>query len=301
MVGDGRPMRIALEARNESSHPAYWVDGRQRLATCTSVRIIDDRRLVCASLVGQALYLIEFNKQLGTHRVLDRVSTVCAGAPVCTDLLDFDGCDLLATSNCEDSSASFYRLTGDRIRHQSDVRIDGSDSGFCHGVAFAPGTAMVCAAIQSGAETFQLWSRNSSAVLARIADPGWKPKDSVFISPHRMLAAYSGRAGQQGSKNTNGSKLALIEFADDFRSHEALREWPLDTGQVDSISYSKGDVFVSDQGRDQVHRFRLDGDLHQVESFSGYEFPHGIHYHAPSGLLAVTNYATNSVDLRHVG
>jgi hypothetical protein len=294
-------VKIAMETRNESGHPAYWVDGRQRLATCTSVRLIDERRLVCASLVGQALYLMEVDAQQGVHRVLDRVTTVCGGPPVCTDLLDFDGRELLATSNCEDSSVSFYRLIGDRLQHESDLRIGGQHRGFCHGVAFVPGTDLVCVAMQSGAECFQLWSRTANTIVARVADPGWMPKDATFTTTTRMLAVYSQTAKLQDGPASRRSKLALIEFSDDFQAHRTLSEWFPDTGHIDAISHSAGEVFVTDQGRDQVHRFRLENDLRKIESLNGFDFPHGVDYDSASGRLAVSNYGSNTIELREIG
>jgi hypothetical protein len=295
----GDAVRIALESRNQSGHPAYWVDGRQRLATCTSVRVIGEHRLVCASLVGQALYLVEFDASHG-HRVLDRIDTICGDTAVCTDLLDFDGNDLVATSNCEDSSVSFYRIDGDRLRHLSDLRIDGAHRGFCHGVTFVPGTDLVSVAIQSGAESFQLWSRSSGAHVASVADPGWMPKDSAFVAGNRMLALYSQTAKPQSGTVIRCSKLALIEFSADYQTPRKTAEWFPDTGHLDCISQAAGDVFVSDQGRNQVHRFHFDGELRPIESLDGFNFPHGVHYDAPRGRVAVSNYGSNSVELRAV-
>jgi hypothetical protein len=273
----GRTVKFALEARNESGHPAYWVDGRQRLATCTSVRWIDERRFACASLVGQALYLVEIDAQ-GGHRVIDRASTIRGDAAVCTDLLDFDGKDLLATSNCEDSSVSFYRLDGDRLRYESSLRIGGEHRGFCHGVAFAPGSDLICVAIQSGAESLQLWSRTTQT----------------------CIAVYSRTAKRQDGPAAHRSKLALIEFSEGFRTHRTVSEYFPDASHIDCVAHSSGDVFVTDQGRSQVHRFRIDGELRQLESLDGYDFPHGVDYDRVRGRLAVSNYGSNSVELRAV-
>jgi len=245
--------------------------------------------------------LLEFDARRGSHRVIDRVPTLCAGSPVCTDLLDFDGDDLLATSNCENSSVSFYRIADNRLRHESDLHIDGQYRGFCHGVAFVPGSDLVCAAIQSGARCFQLWSRSKNIIIAQVTDSDWSPKDAVFIQPNTMLALYSQSAKLSEGTAVRRSKLALIEFSEDFLTHRKLSEWHPDTGQLDSVAHSAGMVFLADQGQDQVHRFRLEDDLRKIDSLTGFDFPHGIDYDAANGRLAVTNYGSNTVELREFG
>jgi len=293
-------MNISFEQRNPKGMTAHWAAGRQRLATCTSVRLIDQHTLVCASLVGQAMYLLNFNLDSGIYRVIERIDTVANGATVCTDLLAFDGKDLLATSNCEDSSVSFYRLAENRLRYESELRIHGADAGFCHGVAFAPDCDLICVAIQAGGRSLQLWSRTSGELVARYIDPGWMPKDVVFIAPKTILALFSQAASAKDVVKKIESKIVLIEFSADWQTHLLRGEWVLHDSQFDCVVHSNGYVFVSDQGHDQVQCFHLGESLRKIQNFDGYTFPHGIDFDAASGLLAVTSYGDNSLDLRIV-
>lgn len=293
-------MKIMLEPRNPMGIQAYWVGNRQRVATCTSVRLIDEHTLVCASLAGQAMYLVHFDLSSGTYRVIQRIDTVASGAAVCTDLLAFDGKDLLATSNCEDSSVSFYRLAGNRIQYESELRMEGSDGGFCHGVAFVPDSDLICVAIQSGGQSLQLWSRTSGVRVARYVDPHGMPKDAVFVAPKTLLALFSEAASANKMENTFRSKIALVEFSADFRSHSLRGEWLLQESQYDALAHSFGNVFCSSQTHDQVHCYRIGRQIRQTQCFDGYSFPHGLDFDDARGLLAVTNYGDNSIELRVV-
>ena len=69
-------MIIKLEDINSSGTKLMFVGSRSRLASATSVALLDARRLLACSLVGQRMYLIEFNVARGTHKVLTRISNL---------------------------------------------------------------------------------------------------------------------------------------------------------------------------------------------------------------------------------
>lgn len=51
--------------------------------------------------------------------------------------------------------------------------------------------------------------------------------------------------------------------------------------------------------RDSVLVFTVTDDrLLLATEIGGYSFPHGVHFYAPSRLLAVTNYGINSIVIR---
>lgn len=293
-------MKISLEPRNPQGIPAYWAGDRRRLATCTSVRLISSDTLVCASLVGQAMYMVNYDLNSKKYKILNRIDTMAKGVPVCTDLLAFDGTDLLATSNCEDSSVSFYRLAANHISFESELRIQGEHRGFCHGVEFVPDSDLVSVAVQSGGRSVQLWSRTTGEFVARYASPhGW-PKDTAFVNSHSMLVLFSQSASADKEKDKGGSRISLIEFSDDYQSHTLRGEWSQSESQFDAIVYADGNVFVSDQIHDQITCFRLSEQLTRTHSFGGYSFPHGVDFDSARSLLAVSNYGDNSVELRTV-
>ncbi len=68
-------MRIPFEPRNTSGHPSFRLAGRARLATCTAVRLIAPGRLICASSMGQCLYLMGYELAGARYCVLHHLDT----------------------------------------------------------------------------------------------------------------------------------------------------------------------------------------------------------------------------------
>ena len=202
------------------------------------------------------MYLVDYDLDSMSYQVIDRIDTVANGKAVCTDLLAFDGEDLLATSNCEDSSVSFYRLDGDQISFEYELQIQHEFGGFCHGVQFVPNTDLVCVAIQSGGRSLQLRSRSSGGLVAHYADTHMWPKDATFVDSTSMLALFSGSANQSYVES-DASKIALFEFSADFQSQCLIKEWSISDGHFDSLVYSSGHLFLCNQGQDRVEIFRF--------------------------------------------
>jgi len=86
-------MLIKLEDINSAGLSELFVGPRKRLATCTSVKLLNHRRLVACSLAGQRMYLIGFDLGSGDHEIECCIPTRFGGKDVSTDLLDFDGKD----------------------------------------------------------------------------------------------------------------------------------------------------------------------------------------------------------------
>ncbi|MEM1411838.1 MAG: hypothetical protein AAGH19_05710 [Pseudomonadota bacterium] len=268
------------------------------MATCTSVRRIDERTLVCASLVGQRLYLFRQGHFRRRWHLVSQLDTAYRGARTCTDLMDYDAGHLL-TSNCENQSVSLYRVRRRSLSHVRDYRIQHAEAGFIHGVAFVPGGRLLCATSQTPTPSVFIVDRVSGEVVHHVPGGCWLPKDIAFLDEHRLLVAYSLSHANVDGRGARGSKVALVELSADFTSHEVLWEATVPLDHIDGTRYAAGTWVVASQADDTVHRFRVRRDgLEHLETLRGFDFPHGVDIDVPSQTVMVTNYGSNTVELR---
>lgn len=288
---------IQLPLENRTHHGPLYIGGRRRDASATAVKIIDPCRLVYVSLIGKRLYLTRLDWQKRTYEVVTIVDE-----RLTTDLIDFDGRDLIVTSNCEDRSVSFYRLEGDEIRFERDVPIRDPGAGYCHGAKFVPDRRdLVCATCNSEACGVYFLSTATGQVVYGFA-PGWGPKDVAFVDARRMIVICAERSATREARAGYRGKIVLLEVDIDQRRHRVLDE-ALVEGHVDSCTYDAGRLYVNNQTRDVIHQYRVEGDALQLElDIGGYDFPHGVDVAATSegALLAVSNYGNNTVDVRRI-
>ena len=98
------------------------------------------------------------------------------------------------------------------------------------------------------------------------------------------------KAGQSGYR----SDLMLFDFDVDKGSFELIRTTSYVDCHFDCAVAHEGLIFVTDQANDCVKAFDSE-DLYQVGEIKGFSFPHGVDI--GFGLMAVTNYGTNDIDI----
>src|SRR5688500_3787966 len=116
-------LTLALEDLNNSVHGPLYIGTRRRVASATGVRFLDPGRMLVTSLVGQRMYVVRLDLDQGRAVIESAIETVYQGRGACTDLIDFDGHNLIATSNFYEHSVSLYQLDGDRVAHLRDLAI----------------------------------------------------------------------------------------------------------------------------------------------------------------------------------
>ncbi len=286
---------IALSMENRTQHGAHFVGTRPRFAGATSVKFVDRHRLLYASLLGRRLYLARFDWPSRSHEVVAIVDEKLS-----TDLIDFDGRDRIATSNCEDPSVSLYRLVGDEIVHARDVPIRDPGAGYCHGAGFVPGRPdLLCATCNTGECRVYFLSAETGEVVYAFQRE-WKPKDVGFIDASRVVVLYVEGDVTRRPSDPYRSKVALLHVDVDRRQHRVLSEVVVE-GHLDNFAHCAGRLYVSDQAHDLIVQFHIDGDeLILDREIPGYDMPHGVDALAidEGTLLAVTNYGSNTVDVR---
>jgi hypothetical protein len=297
MSSQARTIVIPLADENRTQHGALYVGPRRRLAGATGVKFVDQHRLLYASLVGKRLYLAHLDWEHGTYAVVAAVDE-----PFTTDLLDFDGNDLIVTSNCEARSVSFYRLVETEIRHTRDLPIRDPGAGHCHGARFVPGRPdLVCATCNSNGHLVYFLAAATGQVVYSFRHAA-NPKDVAFVDASRAVVLYT--EGQITPEKTSPyrSKAVLMRVDIDRRKHHVLSEVVVD-GHVDSCFYVGGKLYINDQSRDVIHRYTLVGDVLVPErKFSGYTLPHGVDALPTDDgtLLAVASYGSNDVNIQRV-
>jgi hypothetical protein len=296
-------LTITLPCVNNSqfSEP-FYVENRARFAHCTGVKLIDEHRLVCTSLIGQRMYLLRFDMRARTYAIEACIQTQDGSKDVSTDLLDFNGGKLLLTSNCEHRSVSIYRLTENGIVFVEAISIDDGDAGYCHGAKFVPGRPdLVCVTSITRGRHVSFISLETRRVVYRINDESWLSKDVCCVTPRLMVVVATRESAGENPSPSSHSKISLIAVNQAFDGHQVLHEVVCEGAQFDGCHVVRGVVYVTDQARDVVQVFHIRGDrLESAEDLEGFSFPHGIDVSADGNILAVSNYGPNTVTLRRL-
>jgi hypothetical protein len=303
-------IRRTIRVRNRLDIPVATEDADEigprfigelsRLATTTGLAVIDSRRVVAASLVGQELILIELPRWgRAAARVLHRCTTVEGERAHPTDLLDFDGVDRLATSNCRAGSIGLYRLHEDDISHVTTIRPKGDPRGFCHGVSFVPGRRdLVVACYSDGSRAVTFVSIEDGQVEYEFTVDEWRAKDLAFVSERRAIVALAAETATRRRVDAYGSALAIVDLDLTARQHSVIDIVRLPRTHVDSCTTDGELVVVNDQTHGTVDAFELGGDgLQFRKTIDGFSFPHAVTLRRDLGVLGVTNYGTSSLTL----
>ncbi len=298
-------MKIVLDVPNVTEHGMYYVGNRPRLATVTAVKFISDSLLVASHLVGQSLFLIQFNRFSGQYKVLQMLETQANGNRCSTDLLDYNEKDLILTSNCEHMNASLYQIENHCLTYLETVEMPGIKTGFCHGAKFVSWHPdWVCLATTTGERNLAIIDIQSSKLIYTWNDADWKPKDICFPAPQQVAIMYSmvpARKELPAAHVPYVSKIQLIEIDSDFKKHRILSETFIEGSHLDGCHFSGNQLYVPSQMYDLVHVFKFTThQFYHIYDLKGYNFPHGIDIDKEHQLMAVTNYGDHSIYLRRL-
>lgn len=289
---DGR-RRFAIECPDVQGLGTRWIGDRERLATLTSVRMLDRHRLVVASLVGNELLLARFD-DAGRGSIMDRCTTTDGVEPGPTDLLDHDGKGRIVTSDCGPGTVSLYQVDRDRLRHVRTVEPGDRPLGFCHGARFVPGQSdVVCASFTTRGAVVAFVDVARSERLAAFQIEGWRPKHTGFLRRNVLVVAYSSGNATLEPGEPYRSALAVIRVVGGVP--ELLHWRELLNTHVDSVDVRGRWVVVNDQAAGEIALFKARRWVLEPRGrVAGFDFPHGLHL-GPGGTLAVTNYGDSSV------
>ena len=271
--------------------PVY-LERRGRYATVTSVKLLDPETLVCASFLEKKLYLVRFDAQRRTHRILDAIPTTYRGIPVETDLADSDPSgEHVVLSNFHHGSLSQYRREGERLAFVRDLDLDLESK--VHGVKFLTHD-LVAATVGSQPTGVRFFDLGLGKPTVHVDLP-LKTQDVAFRSEREMIVLAVHGAPRRRQQVPYGSDVCRVELDLETGRSEVgpLRTW-LDT-HFDACVLHDGRLYLTDQRNDCVKILDPDS-LDGIGRIEGYDFPHGID--VKFGMLAVTNYGANTIDIR---
>ncbi|HEX6834718.1 MAG TPA: hypothetical protein VF132_14360 [Rudaea sp.] len=282
-------------ATRAAPHQCYIKD-RARNSGLTSLRFVADDRFVCCDYNEKTMHLVELN---GTRlRIIASIPTIVQdGTPVQTDLLDFNGEDLLVTSNFYQGTQSLYRLHDNGLSFVGEIKTNGFLH--CHGVRFVPGyrdLLWVCYDGKMNKSIVVLDYRKKTALFTLMMPE--MMQDAAFIGSYALA---QGRTDHIRRDRPYPGQMYTSVFL--FGLPPDLHTAPptlIDTwhgrGHMDAMKEYGGQVYSANQYTDSVDIFGI-SPTERIEprgSMHGFAMPHGLDIRR-DGLLAVTNYGDNTV------
>ena len=274
--------------------PVY-LERRGRYATVTSVKFLDAETLVCASFLEKKLYLVRFDAKRKTSQILDEIATTHRGVPVETDLADADPAgENVIVSNFHHGSFTQFRRDGDRLVHVRDLAF-GLTASKVHGVKYlTPDVfAGTLGSRPTGVRFFDLIRTKPMLQV----DLPLKSQDVSFLSDREMIVLAVHGAPTRKRQKPYASELARVTFDFDTGAFEIGVRRIFEDTHFDASVIHAGRLWLTDQRNDCVKLFDPDS-LDEIGRIDGYDFPHGIDLEF--GMLAVTNYGANTIDIRAV-
>jgi hypothetical protein len=164
---------------------------------------------------------------------------------------------------------------------------------------------LVAAASTGKDPAVHVFSLDAEDAVYVFAFDDWRPRDTGFVSSTRLVVPYA-RNSATGTADASGDesivRLVELNLGGRFRrSHDVVAELAFDGSRFEGCVHRAGRVFLADQAGDRVIECSIDGDaLSFVREHPGYDFPHGVDFLPSQGLLAATNYGSNTVTITKI-
>lgn len=267
-----------------TQHERFYVGERQRYATATDVKFIDDKFLLAAQLLNQTLYLIDYSNGF---EIIDSIKVNFR-----PDLIDYKN-NLIVTSNQTDKGSvnggiSLYEIKENKLLLIKDFVIDNVQGHGCkiidnENILFSSISELTLGIFNLNIKTGEYYKIYTGEKFIR--DMDFKDEYLFIISAPGSPVTTPNR----GSKN----KITCLNY----KTLEVMSEIYYGK-QADSIVI-KGDLcFLSSQITDEVFCFKInDINLDYFGKIEGFDFPHGLDIY--NDLIAVSNYGDNSIQIEN--
>jgi len=285
------PLVIPLP-RLQSKLPPVYVGDRVRESTATSVVLLDGQTLACCHFNGCRIFLVRFDLTLGSYEIVASADTTFAGVPTETDLMAGNGNGGLVASNFFPKACSLYQVDGHEVRLVKDIPYSTAD--FVHGVKFYRADVVALTSRYTSGGVHFLDTRTGRCVY-RLGVPKLSVQDVCFLSDTRMIIVSTRGSPALVSKQIYGSVFHVVDFDVVRGKASKVGQFEFGAAHFDNIVMYRNVLYVTDQYNNRV--VELDPEnLKPLGHHSGYAFPHGLDVNFD--ILAVTNYGTNTVELR---
>ena len=284
---------VHFEDINNSNRGPIYIGDRQRLATITSVKFLDNTTFACCHFVGRKIYLVRFDYHRKNYRLLDSTDTVFNGNTVETDLCDSNERGEVATSNFYQRTFTQYRREGDRILFDRDLPFNPGNN--VHGVKYFRPNILAVTCVKTPAGIYFFNSDTMEQLL--YIETSVKAQDVCFLSDNRWVLLATRGTPTSTKRKMYKSEIHLIDFDIPSQKYETTFTKTYETAHVDCMVSHNGKLYITDQFNNTVLIVNPNS-LEQTGELTGYTFPHGIDI--KYGMIAVTNYGNNTVDIRPI-
>jgi hypothetical protein len=256
---------------------------KQRYATATDVKFIDDKFLIAAQFLNKTIHLIDYTNGF---KVIDSIVN-----NQCPDLIDYkDG--FILTSNMpymgnDGGGASIFKIENNKIVFIEDFHIRKTRS---HGCKIIDGNNFLISS--TGDMNHGIFSINRETnSIENIYNLKKDIKDLDLIGNDLFLTVTQTRPNHMNSVQYKQSTITWLNYS----NLEVIDEIFFD-GQSDAIAI-QGDIgFVTSQPTNEVICFKIGNlKLEIIDKIKGFDFPHGIDVYGD--LIAVSNYGDNSIEI----
>jgi len=293
-------LNIILENLNQSNHVKLYVAKKERLATATSASFVNKNYLVVTNLVAMKMYLYFVDYSKKEYYVVDKIDTIHNKKLTLTDLLDFNGTDLLITSNCNNGTQTIYQIKNNKLAYVKDINTLESRDSFCHGVRFYPKHKdIICATIFKGSSV-NFIDIKSNKLIYKIVYPNkkYRPKDLTFNGDNIIVLYTDSDAKSKPTDKIYKSLLVYYHVELINKKHHIIVTHSIDKSHGDSILLHNNLIYVNKQLTDKINVFKLNNNtIKHKKDILGFNMPHGMCIDSENNLLAVTNYGDNTVKI----
>ena len=294
---------VSQENRSHFKEP-FMVGNRARFATATGVRFISDYHFIVASLLGKSLYLFEFDPISKASKMLSTIDTQNAEKLVSVDAIDFNGRNLLITSDCEFSTISIYEVSEGSLNYKESIQVGDIPNNYIHGARFISSDSdIVAATVTEGKKGISFISRSKKKRIGHFSTGDWGVKDMSMLKydSDRFIAVCTQNNVGTDFKTKHAINIVLVQTPRRFMKYKKFKvidSYTVQDASIETIAVRGNYAFLACQSSDSILVMRYDDkNLYKVDEISGFSLPHGVDI-SPSGKwMAVASYGTSSVDL----
>jgi len=299
-------MEFIITGPNTYNRTPHWFAGNSRYETTTDVKFVNDTTLVVANRMAAILYLVEFNIEAQTFKILDRVSLTYEG-PVTLTSKGFQKSrypkfpDLLTIVNNTiyvatlDNTISKIQIAN--MKFTKPTLFTFNDNGFYHGITIHPthkNVAYLSSALTSPKLVIADLSTGKTQDIILPKFEGKVVRQTRFLDETHIVSTCGGSLISSTDHNKVYDSCVGVFILPSFKCLD-LVEFP--STHIDDICVHDGVIYITNQGatKAKVCKYKFDGKLQLIEEIVVGGFPHGID--ARNGILAVTSMSRSSVQL----
>jgi len=138
----------------------------------------------------------------------------------------------------------------------------------------------------------------SDKVIYKLPAPGVSVQDVCFPSENRAAMLSNLGSPTYAAREIYPSVLQLIDFEIGGKNAQVLKEKYFKDAHIDCIVSYENRLYFTDQYNNKIIVCDPE-NLDLLDEIGGFDFPHGIDVNYD--ILAVTNYGSNTVELRTLG